>query len=101
MIVHSVMVVLRVVMLGVGLGGFAGVMLGMRVMRVREMRMMAGVLVVAIVMMGGRLAVMFGRFLVMDGGVFVMFGGAGCGHLHSPIRDSARKMRAAPHIAPP
>ena len=88
--------ILRVVMLGMRLRGFARMVLGMRMMGVREMRMMAGVLMVAIVMMGGRLAVMFGRFLVMDGGVFVMFGGASCGHERSPMRQGARKMRASP-----
>jgi hypothetical protein len=94
-----VAIVLRVVMLGMRLGGFAGVMLRVRMMGVREVGVVAGVFVFAIVMMAGRLAVMFGGFLVMVGGVFVMFGGASCGHGRSPMTRSARKMRACPNSA--
>ena len=88
--------ILRVVMLGMRLRGFARMVLGMRMMGVREMRMMAGVLVFAIGMMDGGLAMVFGGLFVMVGGVFVMFGGASCGHERSPMRQGARKMRASP-----
>ena len=68
------------VVLGVRLGGFARMMLRVKMMGVREMRMVAGVFMVAVVMMAGGLAVMLGGLGVMGGGLVVMLCGAGRVH---------------------
>jgi hypothetical protein len=60
----------------VRLGRLSGVILGVDVVRVGEMRMMVGVYVLAFLMMFGGLAMMLGSLLVMLGGFLVMLGGA-------------------------
>ena len=54
----------------VRLGRLFGVILGVDVVRVGEMRMMAGVYVLVFLMMFGGLAMMLGSLLVMLGGAF-------------------------------
>ncbi len=67
-------------MLGMRFCRFVGVVIGMREMGMRKMRVMAGMFGLAIMVMGGRIAMMFGCFFQMRGGVFVMFGGANRRH---------------------
>lgn len=52
-----------------------GVTLGVQMVGVSEMRMMAGVCVLTLLVMLGSLAVVLGRLLVMLGGLAMMFGG--------------------------
>jgi hypothetical protein len=63
-------------MIGVRLGRLVGVMLGVQMMRVREMSVVAGRLVVALLGVFGGLAMVMSGALVMFRGVLVMFGGA-------------------------
>jgi hypothetical protein len=81
-----------VVMIGVSLGGFIGVMLGMQIMSAREMRVVAGGLVVAARRMFCGFAVMMRGALVMLGRVLVMFGGA-FGVSHGRLLVPARVLR--------
>jgi hypothetical protein len=55
--------------------GFAGMVLGMLVMRMGEMRVMGAGFVIVIGHMGSGLAMMVGRVLVMLRSVLVMLGG--------------------------
>jgi hypothetical protein len=61
-----------VMKLDMGLRGFAGVMFGMFVMGVSEMRMMGARFVVAILDEPGRFAMVLGSLFVVLGGVLVM-----------------------------
>lgn len=71
---------IRGMMLGMRFCRFVGVVIGMREMGMCEMRVMAGMFGLAIMVMGGRIAMMFGCFFQMRGCVFVMFGGANRRH---------------------
>lgn len=53
-------------------------------MALRDMRMVAGLLVIAFLVKFCRLAVVFGRVFVMLGGRLVMFGLGVAGHDHLP-----------------
>ena len=101
MVVRVFVAGMHVVMIGMRLGGFARMVLGMRMVGMREMRMMAGVLVVAVIVMAGGAAMMLGGFLVMGGGVCVMFGGAGGVHGRSPWREQAQDVAQALHSQRP
>jgi hypothetical protein len=80
--------------LDMGFRGFAGVMFGMLVMRMGEMRMMGAGLVIAITHMSGGFAMMLGGMFVMFGGVLVMFGGV-LGVRHGRLPFSCRILRTA------
>jgi hypothetical protein len=79
-------------MLGVRLGRFVGVVLGVKIMRASKMRMMAGGLVCAARRMFRRFAMMMRRIFVMLGRMFVMFGGV-FGVSHFRLLVSARVLR--------
>ena len=67
-------------------GGFAGVMLGMLVVRVSKMRMMRAGFMIAIGDMGRRFAMVLGGVFVMLGGLLVMLGGVfGVRHRSLPV----------------
>jgi hypothetical protein len=55
-----------------GLGGLAGMMLGLHMMAMGQMGMMAGGLVVAFLMMRGSFMMVLGRLLVMLGGMLMV-----------------------------
>jgi hypothetical protein len=59
---------------GVVFAGFLGVMHRVKVMAVRDMRVVTGLLVLGGAMMLGRLAVVLGGGFVVLGGFFVMLG---------------------------
>lgn len=85
----------RSVRIGMMLRSFGGVMGGVQRVAVRDMRMMAGFLVIARFMMSGRLAVMFGCVVMMLGGCFVMLGLRVARHdvlplLHEAAAESCR-----------
>jgi hypothetical protein len=61
--------------LDMGLGGFAGVMFGLFMMGMGEVRVMGARFVLAVRDVAGGFAVMLGGFFMMLGGEFVMFGG--------------------------
>jgi hypothetical protein len=61
--------------IGVRLGGFTRVMIGVAMMRVSEMGVMGGRLVTGVVAVLGGFAMMFRGLIVVVGGGFVMFGG--------------------------
>ncbi len=74
----------RLVLVGLGvlavqremrLGRLGAVMPGLGVMGVGEMGVLGAGFVIALLDMGGRLAVMFGGVLMMLGGLLVMLGG--------------------------
>jgi hypothetical protein len=60
--------------LGMMLGGFVRMMFGMHAVAVRDMRMMAGKMMLAFFVMLGGFAMMLGGLFVMVGGRFVVFG---------------------------
>jgi hypothetical protein len=89
---------LRLVLVGLGmfavqremrLGRLGAVMPGLGVVGVSEMGVMGAGFVVALLDMGGRLAMMFGGVLVMLCGLFVVFGGL-LGMRHGRLPRSAR-----------
>jgi hypothetical protein len=59
---------------------FLGIMRGVHCMAVRDMRMMAGLLVVAFLVMFCRLGVVLGRVFMMLGGCFVVLDLGVSGH---------------------
>jgi hypothetical protein len=71
---------------GLELGGVLGVLGGVKVMTVREMRVMSALLLVALVVMLSRVTVMLCRFRVVLGSLFVMLGYFRC--VHSKILGS-------------
>ena len=82
----------RVMMLERGVRSGGLVMLGVGVVRMSEMRMMAGELMIAIVMRFVSGVMMFGGFLVMMSSLLVMVGG-GCARV--PWCVSRRRDRRA------
>jgi hypothetical protein len=72
---------------GVVLAGFLGMVHGVKMVAVRNMDVVSGLLVIRAAMMLGGLAVMLGRGFVMAGGFFVMFGELACVHeLEPPLQ---------------
>lgn len=65
---------------------FRGVMHGVKVVAMRQVRLVPGLLMLLGAMMFRRTAMMFGSSLVMLGGLLVMLGQFGLIHLHSSVR---------------
>ena len=69
-------------MLGVRLGGFLGVMLGVRGVARRDLRVMRGLLDRSRLMMLRGFVMVLGRLFVMLGGLGVVLGDLGCSGGH-------------------
>ena len=82
------------VMLGVVLARFARVMSGVRGMAVRGVRVVTGLLVIVVLVMGGRLAMVLGGMLVMLGRGGVVLDDLVLGH------DALRLVNAVPTTGP-
>ncbi len=69
---------------GVMLGGFAGMMIGLQTVAMRDMGMVAGKMMLALVVMLGSLAVVLGGLFVMFGSGLMVLGFVQSGHYGSP-----------------
>jgi hypothetical protein len=78
------------VVLGVMLAGFFGVMLGVVVVPLRDVRMVAGLFMIAGAVMLGGGAMMFGGVLVMLGGFQMMLRGVFGHGITSAGKDTRR-----------
>ena len=83
-----------VMKLDMGLRGFAGVMFGMFVMGVREMRMMGARFVIAILNERGGFAMMLSGMFMVLGGMFVMICSV-LGVRHGRLLSNGRILRMA------
>ena len=77
-----------------GLRGGVVMMFGLLVVAVREVSVMAGLLMVTFFVMVLRGAMMLGGLFVVLGGVSMMFGG-GCRMFHSGVSSRARIVKSA------